>query len=58
VYELFEVDKNTTCRVRRISTPHRAAMLLEYHGETPENGKNTSSLYSDPLMYTGMILEG
>ena len=42
VYELFDVDKNTACQVRRISTPLRAAMLLEQHGETPENRRNTS----------------
>ena len=42
VYELFDVDKNTACRVQRISTPLRAAMLLEQHGETPENGGNIS----------------
>ena len=42
VYELFDVDKNTACWVRRIPTPLRAAMLLEHHGETPENRGNIS----------------
>jgi hypothetical protein len=42
VYELYDVRKNTACWVRTIPTPLRAAMLLEQHGETPDNGGNTS----------------
>jgi hypothetical protein len=42
VYDLYDVEKNTACWVRMIRTPLRAAMLLEQHGETPENGVNTS----------------
>jgi hypothetical protein len=42
VYELYDVEKNTACWVRMIPTPLRAAMLLEQHGEPPENGGNIS----------------
>ena len=42
MYELYDVGKNTACWVRMIPTPLRAEMLLEEHGETPENGGNTS----------------
>ena len=38
VYELYDVRKNTACWVRMIPTPLRAAMLLEQHGVSPDNG--------------------
>lgn len=35
-YELYDVDKHLSYWVHEIPTPERAAVLLEEHGETPE----------------------
>ena len=35
-YELYDADKHLSYRVREVPTPERAAVLLEGHGETPE----------------------
>jgi hypothetical protein len=35
-YELYDVDKHVYYWVHEIPTPERAAMLLEEHGEPPE----------------------
>ena len=32
-YELYDVQRNTACRIEVIPTPLRAGMLLEDHGE-------------------------
>ncbi len=37
-YELYEVEKHVACWVRVIPTPLRARMILEEHGESPEEG--------------------
>jgi hypothetical protein len=37
-YELYDVEKHVACWVRMISTPLRARMILEEHGESPEEG--------------------
>ncbi|MCA1717927.1 MAG: hypothetical protein LC781_14280 [Actinobacteria bacterium] len=35
-YELYDVEKHVACWVRVIPTPLRARMILEEHGESPE----------------------
>lgn len=37
-YELYDVEKHVACWVRMIPTPLRARMILEEHGESPEEG--------------------
>ena len=37
VYELYDVDKNVAVWVRTIPAPFRAEMLLEKHGNAPED---------------------
>jgi hypothetical protein len=37
-YELYDVEKHVACWVRVIPTPLRARMILEEHGEFPEEG--------------------
>ena len=35
-YELYDADKHLSYRVHEVPTPERAAVLLEEHGEPPE----------------------
>ena len=37
-YELYDVEKHVACWVGMIPTPLRARMILEEHGESPEEG--------------------
>jgi hypothetical protein len=37
-YELYDVDRHVSYWVHKVPTPEHPAMLLEEHGETPEEG--------------------
>ncbi len=35
-YELYDVKRHLSCWVKEVPTPQRAVVLVEEHGETPE----------------------